>query len=185
MSTENYRAFANEKQVASGNLTTLLTSLKPLADEQPGAPILVFEDGTGRQVDFDLRGDLSQVLERAGIHLKIGPGRPKLGVVSREISLLPRHWEWLERRPNGASATIRRLIEDASKGSNPGEARDRTSRVMTALAGNFPGYEDAGRALYRGDRTAFEELVSGWPSDIRNYLIELAGPAFGLTDGLS
>ncbi|MFY0534142.1 DUF2239 family protein [Nannocystis pusilla] len=42
---------------------------------------------------------------------RTGPGRPKLGVVSREVSLLPRHWEWLERQPSGS----RRRCADSSR----------------------------------------------------------------------
>jgi hypothetical protein len=111
-----------------------------------------------------------------------GPGRPKLGVVSREISLLPRHWDWLEEQPNGASAALRRLVDQARK-REPGEqrarlAREAAGRFMSAMAGNFPGYEEASRALYAGNRSRFEELTLNWPRDIREYIWSRAEEGF-------
>ena len=130
--------------------------------------LLCFEDDSGRQVDFNWREPAKA---------PAGPGRPKLGVVSREISLLPRHWEWLEAQPNGASAAIRRLVDQAR--AQPGEAerrgREAAGRFLTALAGNLPGYEETTRALYGGDLERFTALMEGWPEDIREYAAELAG----------
>ena len=100
-------------------------------------------------------------------------GRPRLGVVSREVSLLPRHWEWLEAQPSGISAAIRRLVEEARK-REPEKERARrmqetVSRVLTALAGDRPGYEEASRALFAGDHEGFLARIADWPSDVRRY----------------
>jgi hypothetical protein len=157
--------------------------MKSSFDRDPGAMILAFEDQTGRQVDFDLRGTLADVLARyAPPPPRVGPGRPKLGVVAREVSLLPRHWEWLEQQPCGASAAIRRLVEEARK-RDPGEQEARSAieaagRFLTAMAGDLPGYEEATRALYGRDRRRFEELIRDWPTDIRRHAQRLVNGAF-------
>jgi len=157
--------------------------LKPLFDQDAGTPFLIFEDQTGRQVDFDLRGTTAQVLARAmPVSAPAGPGRPKLGVTAREVSLLPRHWEWLAQQPNGASAALRRLVDQARK-CEPGEQQARraieaASRFLTAIAGNLPGYEEATRALYARDAGRFEDLIREWPPDIRRHTQRLVQDAF-------
>ena len=142
--------------------------------------MLIFDDHTGRQVDFDLRGTLDEVLARvAPAQSRPGPGRPKLGVVSREVSLLPRHWEWLEDQPNGASAAIRRLVDQARKYDTGAlRARMALGRFLSAMAGDLPGCEEAGRALYASDRARFETQIREWPADIRAYLEQRAEEAF-------
>ena len=139
---------------------------------------LFFELGTGRPVDFDLRGSVEEVLARITPPVRSGPGRPKLGVVAREISLLPRHWDWLEEQPNGASAALRRLVDEARKAEgDAGEARrrrDAACRIMMALCGNLPGFEEAMRALYQPDQAAFEERMAAWPEGLRDLLTRLA-----------
>jgi hypothetical protein len=179
-----YTAFVGEARIAAGPLETLLPVVKERCDRSDGALCLIFDDRTGRQVDFDLRGSVEDVLARAlPAASKAGPGRPKLGVVSREVSLLPRHWEWLEEQPNGASAALRRLVDEARK-REPEEQRARRAqeaagRFLTAMAGNLPGYEEACRALYAGDGERFEALTAGWPEDYRAYLRQLTAMAFG------
>jgi hypothetical protein len=154
--------------------------LRSLFQQDPGAPILIFEDQSGRQVDFDLRASLPEKPRN-------GPGRPRLGVVSREVTLLPRHWNWLEQQPNGASAAIRRLIDEARKrepdSTNPRVAQDAAARIMTALAGNLPGYEEATRALYARAQDRFESLIEPWPPGIRAYVARIAEPAFRRAGG--
>lgn len=175
-----YTAFIGETVVAAGCANELLPPLKTRFEQDTGLPILIFEDQSGRQVDFDLRAPLPETP-------RTGPGRPRLGVVSREITLLPRHWDWLEQQPNGASAAIRRLIDEARKrdaaSPNPRAAQDAAARIMTALAGNLPGYEEATRALYAGAHDRFESLIAGWPEDIRAYVARIAEPAFSGTSG--
>ncbi|HEY0465406.1 MAG TPA: DUF2239 family protein, partial [Polyangiaceae bacterium] len=140
--------------------------------------LLIFEDRSGRQLDFDLSGSLDDVLARAlPPPPRSGPGRPKLGVVSREVSLLPRHWEWLEAQPQGISASLRRLVEEARK-RDPDEQRARKgrealNRFMTAIAGNRANFEEATRALFASDHARFEELIADWPEDIRAHLLRV------------
>jgi hypothetical protein len=178
----DYTAFADQVRIASGPLDQVLPTLKGRFDRGESAAILIFEDRTGRQVDFDLRGPLDEVLARvAPPPPRTGPGRPKLGVVSREISLLPRHWEWLEEQPNGASAALRRLVDQARSqdqgSSSARHALEAASRFMSAMAGNLAGFEEATRALYQKDRGRLEGLIADWPVDIRLHVLRLAGDA--------
>jgi uncharacterized protein len=179
-----YTVFASDRLVVSGALKTILLQTKEYLDRSGADPVLIFDDQTGKQVDFDFRGSPEDVLSRLATHPlfaksgeegkpRTGPGRPKLGVVCREVSLLPRHWEWLEQQPNGISAALRRLVEEARK-HEPGKqraslARDAASRFMSAMAGNLPGFEEALRALYARDQDRLMELVRDWPPDIRNH----------------
>lgn len=169
---QTYTAFVDTNLLASGTLDEVLAALKSRFDDDRGTLFLIFDDQTGRQVDFDLRGTLADVRARyRPTPARVGPGRPKLGVLAREVSLLPRHWEWLEQQPNGASAAIRRLVDDARK-RNPGEqqarsAIDAAGRFLTAVAGDLPGYEEASRALYARNKKRFHELTREWPRDIR------------------
>jgi hypothetical protein len=175
-----YAAFGGTSLIASGDLPALLPQLKTWTERAAGEVPLIFDDATGRQVDFDLRGSVAEILARSVPGR--GPGRPKLGVVPREISLLPRHWEWLEQQPNGASAALRRLVDDARKHEPDRQrarrAQEAATRVMSAIAGNLPSYEEATRALYAGDRGRFGQLIAEWPPDIRGYVARLAEPAF-------
>lgn len=178
-----YSAFLGTSLLASGSLQQVLPTLKSQFDRENGTMFLVFEDQTGRQVDFDLRGTLAEVLARYEPRpARVGPGRPKLGVVAREVSLLPRHWEWLEQQPSGASAAIRRLVDEARK-RDPGQqqaqsAIEAADRFLSAMAGNLPGYEDVSRAIYRRNRNQFEDLIRGWPADIRSHVQHLVRHAF-------
>jgi hypothetical protein len=143
--------------------------------------VLIFENDTGRQVDFDLRGSPEEVLAAAvAPQPKRGPGRPRLGVVCREVSLLPRHWEWLERQPQKASGTLRRLVEAARK-NDSGETRSReileaADRFMWSIAGNLAGFEEAGRALYARKWSTFDELINSWPQDIKEHVGMMVRP---------
>jgi len=173
-----YSAFSGDRLIAFGVLADVLSAAKRYVDTTEDPQLLIFEDRTGRQVDFDFRGSLDEVLARAlPKPERTGPGRPKLGVISREVSLLPRHWEWLEAQPQGISAGLRRLVEEARK-QNPGEQRARKgrealNRFMTAIAGNRPNYEEATRALFAPDNARFEELIADWPEDIRAHLLRV------------
>jgi hypothetical protein len=143
---------------------------------------------SGRPVDFDLRGMPEDILARLATEPDRpaeparGPGRPKLGVVAREVTLLPRHWDWLNAQPGGASVALRKLVE-AARATHAGADRRRwaqqsADRFMSALAGNEPGYEEAARALYGGDQVRFEASMVAWPADVRCYAMQLATAAF-------
>lgn len=179
-------AFQGARRIASGPLAEVALAAKRAADR--GDTVLVFDDATSRPVELDLRGSEAEVLARlpapAGIEPDAprGPGRPKLGVVAREVTLLPRHWDWLAGQPGGASVTLRRLVEEARRA---GEGRDRLRqaqeaayRFMTAMAGDRPGFEEAARALFAPDRDRFAVLTEAWPADIRDHARRLAAAAF-------
>lgn len=178
--TSGFFAFSGDRCVVSGPLKVMLRVVKERLDRDPGERILIFEDRTGRQVDFDFRGSVDEVVARAE-PARAGPGRPRLGVVSREVSLLPRHWDWLEQQPNGISAALRRLVEEARKRDPEEEqgrlAREATSRFMTAMAGDRAGFEEASRALFAKDNDRFEALIGAWPEDIRAHLLQLLRPS--------
>ena len=185
-------AFSGTQRIASGELRHVALKAKQVFDSEPSQPILVFEDASGRLVELRLELPASELLRtlnaspaesgQAAPAPDRGPGRPKLGVVAREITLLPRHWDWLNVQPGGASVALRRLVEDARQlTATAGRCRvaqEAAYRFMHALAGNLPGYEDATRALFAGNFTRFEEVLARWPEDVREHASLLAADAF-------
>ena len=178
-----YTAFAGDRLVGRGSYAEIAQALRAAGDL--AAPVLVFDDADARPVEFDLRGDLAAVLARlapAEPVEKRGPGRPKLGVTAREVTLLPRHWDWLAAQPGGASVALRKLVEDARKVSVDDDrrraAQEAAYRFMQAIAGDQAGYEDAARALFAGDIGKFEEHSATWPDDVREHAALLAADAF-------
>jgi len=175
----SFTAFVGTERLVRGGLEEVLRRTKRKLDADPELRVLIFEDASGKQVDFDFRGSVEQVVARARPEApeRAGPGRPKLGVVSREVSLLPRHWEWLERHPQGISAAIRRLVDDARKRApdedRAREARAAASRFMWVMAGDLPKFEEASRALFASHKLRFTELTRFWPKDVREHLDEL------------
>jgi len=171
-------AFAGFRRIARGSRAELIAALRARTDD---APCLVFDDRTGMQVDLDLR-DAPPPAAAAPDEPPRGVGRPRLGVVAREVTLLPRQWEWLARQPGGASVALRRLVDEARRvhaGRDAARAaREAAYGVMTALAGNLPGFEEAARALFAADRAGFEERLAAWPEDLRAHLHELAGASW-------
>ncbi len=183
-SLSTWTAFAGDCRVAGGDLAGMAVAVKAWLDSgnDDGRPILVFNDDSGSQVDFDFSGAVSDVLVRfsSTSHFpeageteavaKRGPGRPKLGVVSREVSLLPRHWAWLQAQPGGLSAALRRLVDEGRTANPPAERRRHTQeaagRFMWAMAGNLRGFEQASRALYADDRARLSAQMTTWPKDI-------------------
>jgi hypothetical protein len=173
-----FAVFLGQRLLARGDLATVARA----AHAAVGTGVLVIDGSTGRVVDLDLRGALPDVLDR----LAPGPpkparGRPKLGVTAREVTLLPRHWDWLATQPGGASAALRRLVDQARRETGASDtarqAQEVTYRVMTTLAGNLPYYEEAIRALFAADRMRFDQLTAPWPKDIGDYVRELNGRA--------
>ncbi|MEZ5963506.1 MAG: DUF2239 family protein [Planctomycetota bacterium] len=183
MNGPTFWVFAGDRRVGHGLLAAAVAGAKDYLDGGGRDNVLFFEEESGRQVDFDLRGSLEDVVARHGpAPASRGPGRPRLGVVAREVTLLPRHWEWLEEQPNGASAALRRLVEEARK-RDPAEqqarrAREAMHRFATAMAGDRPGYEDAARALFAAERETYLALVAAWPADIVAFLRARAAEAF-------
>ncbi|MBJ6128303.1 DUF2239 family protein [Microvirga sp. BT325] len=188
MADENqtYTAFAGMRRIASGDLATVAAKAKASLDEDEGTSILILDDGTCRVVDIDWRGTAEDVVKRleqpSGKQEARGPGRPKLGVVAREVTLLPRHWEWLNAQPGGASVALRKLVEEARR-SNESKDRVRQAqevlyRFMSTLAGDEAGFEEASRALFAGDRKLFMALIRLWPKDVRDHAERLAASAF-------
>jgi hypothetical protein len=169
-----YTAFAGSRQITTGGRDDVLRTLKKKYGRVNGT-VLIFEDQTGKQVDFDFQGTADEVVARAAGETRIGPGRPKLGVTSREVSLLPRHWDWLESQPNGISAAIRRLVDDARHNETGAErgrhVRHAVGRVMWAIAGDLPNLEEAGRALYAREDKSLAKLMDAWPKDIQSYVL--------------
>jgi hypothetical protein len=187
--TQTYTAFNEQKLFAHGPLDKVVLQLRAAQKKDPSSSILVFSDSTGKQMDFDLSGSEKDVLQRLKVFVPdsepsgtSGPGRPKLGVISREVSLLPRHWEWLSTQSGGASAVLRRLVDEAiKKTANVSEikqAQERTYKVLSAMAGNLPQYEEALRALFAKDKKKFELHLKEWPNDVKKYALKLSEPAF-------
>lgn len=182
----DYIAFAGDRRIASGSLAEVAREARRTSDRHPEARILIFDDRDSRQVEVDLRGSPDEVVARlqAGPHASAprGRGRPRLGVVAREVTLLPRHWEWLGRQPGGASAVLRRLVEDARRGNdvreNARQSSEAVDRFMHVMAGNREGFEEALRAFYRGERETFLARIAGWPADIRTHIEHLAAAAW-------
>ena len=184
-------AFAGSHRIASGELRHVALKAKQVFDNQPAQAILVFEDATGMVIELPLElsaGDLVRTLnaesgepDEAPAPVR-GPGRPRLGVVAREVTLLPRHWQWLGAQPGGASVALRRLVEEARRAAAAGErgraAQEAAYRFMHALAGNLPDYEDATRALFASDFARFEEAIATWPEDVREHASLLAADVF-------
>jgi uncharacterized protein len=179
MESTTYTAFCGIRHLVTADLAGMLTAVKAHMDSRDPAPVLIFEDDTGSQIDFDFRGTEDEILARARPEQpRHGPGRPRLGVVCGEVSLLPRHWEWLERQQHNISATIRRLVDEAIK-REPDAAKARfaieaADRELWVLAGNMQGCEEASRALYARDFGRFDSLAAAWPADVARHLCAMA-----------
>jgi hypothetical protein len=190
--SKQFTAFVGHQRLASGPLAEVALAVMKASQKVAAEPIVIFDDANGRPIDLDLRGTGRDVVARLPLPAANsgtpaddiaapeprGRGRPKLGVVAREVTLLPRHWEWLGAQPGGASVALRKLVEEARRSSG---ARDRSRAAteaayhfMSTMAGNLPGFEEASRALFADDRRRFGDLVAGWPGDIRDHTVKLA-----------
>ncbi|MEJ7931747.1 DUF2239 family protein [Ramlibacter sp. AN1015] len=193
----SYSAFLGGRRIAAGALHEVALALLRLSEAGDADPApLVFSDENGTQIDLDLRGGETAVLARyrPAFDQQEGPpaaaqaqaprarGRPRMGVVAREVTLLPEHWEWLAAQPGGASVALRKLVHQASRAGSERErqrrAQERSYRVMVALAGDRPGFEDAARALFAGDLARTAALASQWPRDVCEQVLRLADPRF-------
>ncbi|MGV3579816.1 DUF2239 family protein [Brevundimonas sp.] len=167
-------AFSGHRLIASGAPREVVAVVK--AAVEAGEGVLVFDDADAKPVEFDLRGSLEEALARLepAEEPKRGPGRPKLGVTAREVTLLPRHWDWLAGQPGGASVALRKLVEGALREAEGPDrvrkGREAAYRFMTAVAGDLPGYEEATRMLFAGDAAGFEAAVARWPEGVRQHV---------------
>jgi len=191
-----YTAFAGRRIIASGELREVARLAQESLHRDPTVPPLIFDARTGEVVEVDLRGSAEQLEQRiAEIEAALPvpevtmqgeaarrPGRPKLGVVAREVTLLPRHWEWLAGQPGGASVALRKLVEEARRANQRQDrlrsAQEAAYRFLSTMAGNEAGFEEATRELFAGRRERFEEQVENWPIDLRDYAKRLAAKAF-------
>lgn len=169
-----YTVFQGLRKVSSGSAAELADYLK----NRPQGDILVFDDATGTQIDLaDIGGKPKHLVERPGVEPR-GRGRPRLGVVGREVTLLPRHWDWLNLQPGGASVALRKLVDEARRTSGDRDrvraAQEAAYRFMSAVATNLPGFEEATQALFAYDRRKFAQLIADWPEDVRDFAVRLA-----------
>lgn len=197
-----YTAFNGHRRIASGPLQTVALVVKQVIENGAAGPVLIFDNATGRSIEIDTRGSVEEMVarlaqptathDRAGVlqpsadsvgaDARIseprGRGRPKLGVVPREVTLMPRHWEWLAAQPGGASVALRKLVEEARRVHGEKDkrrkAQERAYHFMSAMAGDMPGFEEAARALFASDQPRLRELVAPWPEDVRGHAIALA-----------
>jgi len=159
--------FYKDEVIARGSPADFAQALRDLGPVARSSDLLAFDDDTGRQVDLD-------IAEPAAPRPR---GRPALGVEAREVTLLPRHWEWLAAQSGGASVSLRKLVEAAMRaGRSERECLDTACRFLTVMAGDRPGYEEAIRALYAGDRENFDALCVLWPSAVAQHAKRLAWP---------
>ena len=202
-------AFNGQRRLACGALGDVALAVKRAAEGGAAGPLLIFDDATGRVVDVDLRGADEDVAARLSVPVyaartiasgdagrtiasadspppadapapRRGRGRPSLGVVPREVTLLPRHWEWLAAQPGGASVALRKLVDAARRASTDADRRRAAQaaayRFISAMAGDLPGFEEASRALFADDRARFADHARAWPPDVARHALALAFP---------
>jgi len=182
-------AFAGGRRIASGELREVARRAKAVIDRGERGPVLIFDDATSEPIEVDFRGSPRAVLERLDEAGSVpeseaaepehrGPGRPKLGVVAREVTMLPRHWDWLNSQPGGASVALRKLVDDARRvhagRDKVRRAQETTYRFISSMAGDEPGFEEAARALFARDLTRFGALADAWPRDVAEHARRLA-----------
>jgi uncharacterized protein len=165
--TMNVIAFLKGEPIARGPEGEVAGLLRKIEPPYRTSDLLVFEVETGRQVDLDLRPAARPR----------GRGRPALGVEAREVTLLPRHWEWLAAQRGGASATLRKLVEaELRKGRSEKDCHDAAFRFLTVIAGDLPKFEDAMREIYAGNPAGYDRFSQSWPAGIRDHGRKLAFP---------
>jgi len=189
---QSVTAFHGARRLASGSWREVSLLCRQTLDQDPAARLLIFNDSNGQLINLDVRAMAPEAIGQPaspelqgpgeGNGVFRGPGRPKLGVVAREVTLLPRHWEWLGTQPGGASIALRKLVQEAI-GRNRDldeirRAQEAAYRFMSAMAGDEPGYEEAIRALFGGVSDKFSRSVERWPAAVRDYATKLAAPAF-------
>jgi uncharacterized protein len=159
--------FLKGEVIARGTAEEVVPTIRELPPLARSSDLLVFDDETGREVDLDLRADRPARPR----------GRPSLGVEAKEVTLLPRHWEWLAQQRGGASATLRKLVEDALRqGRSAHDCHDAAYRFLSVMAGDLQNFEEAMRELYAGNRVGYDYFSYEWPPAIRDHGRALAWP---------
>ncbi|AYN21410.1 DUF2239 family protein [Alcaligenes aquatilis] len=189
-----YTSFMGHRRIAHGSMLVNVLAVKKVLESQVNDPVLIFDDETGRFVDVNTHGTDEELAQRYALvdvpepeleqteeKAPRGRGRPKLGVVPREVTLLPRHWDWLATQPGGASVALRKLVEQASRASaakdQRRQAQERAYHFMTAIGGDLPGFEEAMRALFADEWERFKQLLAAWPEDVREHAMRLVQQA--------
>src|SRR5712672_3500391 len=190
--SRSFTAFLGHRRLVSGPLAEVALAVLKASHSAAAEPIVIFDDANGRPIDLDLRGTERDIVARLpqpasnpetladdlSAAEPRGRGRPKLGVVAREVTLLPRHWQWLGSQPGGASVALRKLVEAARRANQETDQlrqrQEAAYHFMSAMAGNEPHFEEASRALFANDRRRFSELVGAWPADVRDHAAKLA-----------
>lgn len=179
-------AFSSRERIATGRLLEVAIEVKTLLETHPSLQVLFFDDMSGEEFDLDLRGSHSDIEQRLSIQFPEpempsadkkasagSVGRPRLNVVSKEVTLQPRHWAWLKQQPGSASSVLRRLVDEARHNNQEKEqhyfAQKAVYSFISAIAGDYPGYEEAIRSLFNSDYRRFEDIIGNWPGDICNY----------------
>ncbi len=177
---EAFVVFTGATRVAAGTLAAAAVAAKQASERDADANVLVFDAASGQVRDLDLRGSDADILTRHA-PAPARRGRPKLGVIAREVTLLPRHWDWLAAQPGGASVALRKLVETARKHDGETGARrtraEAAYRFMSILAGDRPGFEEASRALFAHDHARLKREMQNWPRDIRDEVMRYLGGA--------
>ena len=195
LSKHSFTTFDGHRLIAEGPLRVNALALKNALESGSSGPVLIFDNATGRAVEVDTRGTDEEVCARLTVLFPSheqqaaeestqepatprGRGRPRLGVVPREITLLPRHWEWLDTQPGGASVALRKLVEEARRQTSDKDqvrrAHERAYQFMVTLGGDLPGFEEASRALFANDLIKLKTLLSPWPRDVGDHVLRLA-----------
>ncbi len=191
-------AFEGNRRLAEGPLAEVAAAVRKRVGKGTHENILVFDHVSGKTLNLDLTGTEKDVqaryaetptttIDAPGDPIPAeprGPGRPRLGVVPREVTLLPRHWDWLNAQPGGASVALRKLVEEARKAQGPSDTlrarQEAAYRFLSAIAGDWRNYEDITRALYAENADRFRDLTEDWPADVRDHARYLAAAAFSL-----
>ena len=190
-------AFDRSEKIASGAPADVAIAVRTRLDSDADALVLVFDRYNSEPIEIDLRGTEAELVARLPVSsTEVEPiepntpplrsvGRPKLGVTAREVTLLPRHWDWLAKQPGGASVALRKLVEHALRTTvevnEQRQVRESTYRFINAIAGNEVGHEEAVRALFSGDLEMFAGLMAAWPQDVREHALRLAGASRPIT----
>jgi uncharacterized protein len=177
LSPSSFICFSGPNQIAAGSLPAVAIAAWHFGQKNPSTSTLTFDRKTGKVVDLNLSGTSQDVANRyqPEIAAPAKRGRPKLGVMAREITLLPRHWEWLAQQQGGASVALRKLVDAARKNrTTEDQSRERIAAAysfMSAIAGDFPSFEEASRALFALEFAKLKKITTNWPKDIRDELM--------------